>query len=290
MDSTLLSGVDDIANDLPWENGSPVRPARPSAPVHREKCPKCNGTGRYYGPSTHGHACFKCMGKGYFEFKTSPEQREKARARAGQAKLNRQQQKRLAAQAWRQQHEAEWDWLIRNASKDYNFSFAESLVDAVDKYGSLTENQLAAVRRCIEKEAARAVERQQIEAAAPTINSTALEDSFAKAMSNGFARPRLTMGDLCIKPAGPNSKNAGALYVTSHGAYLGKVHGGKFIRSRDCTPEQETEVVAFVTDPKAAAIAYGQRTGVCCVCNRQLTAEGSIDAGIGPICAGKFGW
>jgi hypothetical protein len=36
------------------------------------------------------------------------------------------------------------------------------------------------------------------------------------------------------------------------------------------------------------AKAYGKLYGVCCVCGRDLTDEGSIAAGIGPICAGKF--
>lgn len=33
---------------------------------------------------------------------------------------------------------------------------------------------------------------------------------------------------------------------------------------------------------------YGKVTGTCCVCSRRLTDEGSIEAGIGPICASKF--
>ena len=33
---------------------------------------------------------------------------------------------------------------------------------------------------------------------------------------------------------------------------------------------------------------YGAVYGVCCVCARTLTNESSIEAGIGPICAGKF--
>jgi hypothetical protein len=33
---------------------------------------------------------------------------------------------------------------------------------------------------------------------------------------------------------------------------------------------------------------YGRIYGVCIVCSRTLTDEGSIAAGIGPICAGKF--
>lgn len=33
---------------------------------------------------------------------------------------------------------------------------------------------------------------------------------------------------------------------------------------------------------------YGAVYGVCCVCSRTLTKESSIEAGIGPVCAGKF--
>jgi hypothetical protein len=47
--------------------------------------------------------------------------------------------------------------------------------------------------------------------------------------------------------------------------------------------------------PKAAtrmtldeAKAYGALTGTCCVCSRKLTDEGSIKAGIGPVCESKF--
>lgn len=33
---------------------------------------------------------------------------------------------------------------------------------------------------------------------------------------------------------------------------------------------------------------YGALYGTCCVCARTLTDEGSIEAGIGPVCASKF--
>lgn len=36
------------------------------------------------------------------------------------------------------------------------------------------------------------------------------------------------------------------------------------------------------------AKVYGQQTGTCCQCGRELTNENSIREGIGPICAGKF--
>lgn len=36
------------------------------------------------------------------------------------------------------------------------------------------------------------------------------------------------------------------------------------------------------------AKAFGALYGTCCVCGRMLTNENSIEAGIGPVCAGRF--
>lgn len=47
-------------------------------------------------------------------------------------------------------------------------------------------------------------------------------------------------------------------------------------------------VETLASDPKAAAIAFGKKTGACCICGRTLTDPESVKAGIGPICAAKF--
>lgn len=41
---------------------------------------------------------------------------------------------------------------------------------------------------------------------------------------------------------------------------------------------------------KEQAAEFGALYGFCVVCGRTLTDEGSIEAGIGPICASKNGW
>jgi len=41
-------------------------------------------------------------------------------------------------------------------------------------------------------------------------------------------------------------------------------------------------------DPLAAAVAYGRASGRCAVCGRDLTDPTSIEAGIGPVCAGRL--
>ena len=86
---------------------------------------------------------------------------------------------------------------------------------------------------------------------------------------------------MVISPAGAASKNPGALYVKAE---------CRFFAARECGAEQSAKVLAFIADPKAAAIAYGQETGVCCICNAALTNKESIEAGIGPVCATNMGW
>jgi len=114
--------------------------------------------------------------------------------------------------------------------------------------------------------------------------------TWAEVRGRGIKGLRLTIGNVVISPAGETSANPGALYVKSAGVYLGKIKDGRFYCSRDCTPDDETRVLAFVKDPKAAAESYGIETGTCCVCNATLTREESISGGIGPICRAKMGW
>jgi hypothetical protein len=47
----------------------------------------------------------------------------------------------------------------------------------------------------------------------------------------------------------------------------------------------KTQGIALTLD---AAKAYGHIYGMCVICGRTLTDEGSIAAGIGPVCASKF--
>jgi hypothetical protein len=65
---------------------------------------------------------------------------------------------------------------------------------------------------------------------------------------------------------------------------------GKFIPGRTCTSEIETAFLEPANDPKEAAIKYGRLTGNCAICGRQLDRKDSIERGIDPICAERFGW
>jgi len=163
----------------------------------------------------------------------------------------------------------------------------------------LTERQLESCRKLAHKAAARKAEAAARIAAAPAADTAGVDKlkaafdkaaAYAAERGRGLRRPRITIGETVISPAPAHGKNPGALYVKAGETYLGKIDAGRFYASRDCSPEMQSRVLAFIADPKAAAEAYGIETGVCCICNATLTNKVSIERGIGPICAEKFGW
>jgi len=290
----MNTAFDDMADDLDS--------SATSAPVDMEQaskqtfvkskcfsspCKRCGGSGRYHFYTGTTGKCFACLGEGKQYFKTSADDRAKARERA-QARKERELQDNI--DTFVQAHPEAWGWMLTNPQ----FEFANNMADAVRKYGSLTERQMAAVLKCVESSKRRLAEREAERVArvanAPVVDATRLEQAFSAAKSKGLQWPKITMGAMVVKPAPAHGANAGALYVTEHGQYLGKVMGGRFLKVRECADDAAQRVATLINDPKAAAEAYGKETGVCCICSRTLTNQESIDRGIGPICAEKFGW
>lgn len=260
---------------------------------YSEICPKCNGSGRYWRPSSRGVQCFACKGRGKFTYKTPPEVRARARERAAIAKVKLADNTARQAGEWATQHPLEAAWIITAAGR--GFGFAVAMRDALAKYGALTERQLETVVRLTaqdaERDAARKAEAEARTTAAPAITVEAIEVAMSNAREAGIKRPRLRLADFVFSPAPASGKNAGALYVkTNGGDYLGKVQGGKFVRAFGVAEEVAAEVVAVAADPKQAAVAYGKKYGSCACCGRELSNPESIALGIGPICAGKYGW
>lgn len=260
--------------------------ARTTAPGFVQQCWKCRGTGQ-----TRWGACFACKGAGGKTFKTSPEARAKASEQRAERKATRELD---AIQTWKAENRAAYEWLVATAPR---WDLAQSLLNGLHRYGSLTEKQLAIVTKGIARDAARSAERAQKASSAPLV-AVAGVDSLKAAFDRAIAytaekglklSPRITVAGITISPAKATSANPGALYVKNGSTYLGKVTGGRFFASRDCTPEAESKVLGFISDPADAAKVYGQTTGTCCVCNATLRSEWK-HKGIGPICAEKFGW
>jgi hypothetical protein len=257
-----------------------------------EPCTKCNGTGVYYGYSRYGSVCFKCDGKKVLYFKRPKAERDASRIKA-QERKERQLQENLTAVET--QYPILKDWWT-----DSTFEFAVSMRTAAQKFGALTEKQLAAALRVAEKfaetkrerEAEKAKEAERI-AALPVLDVSHITTAFERAKEKGIKYPKMNLFSGLMKlkfsRAPDTGKNAGAVYVKdANDVYLGKIADGKFRKSYDCDSEMETEVIKVCSDPEQAAIAYGMRFGACAICSRPLTNGESIDLGIGPICASKF--
>lgn len=288
-----MTRLNDSLDNLFNGDTGPVRTSartdfRSAEQTFTEGCPKCHGTGQ-----TRWGVCFKCNGAGKRTFKTSPQARAQGRVNAAERRADT---RAAAVTEWSEANPAEAAWII---AKEATFGFAASMRDSLLKYGSLTDNQTAAIRRCIEQDAARAAAAQERVANAPVADTAGVDRlkaafdhaiEYSRQKGRKLASPRITIGGVVISPAKATSANAGALYVKEGQTYLGKIAAGKFITSRECTDEQRGKVLAFVADPIAAAEAYGKEYNTCCVCNRTLTAEESMSRFIGPICAEKMGW
>lgn len=242
---------------------------------YAETCPSCKGRGRFisYAGRDCG-PCFKCKGRGKMTFKTSPDQRAKARERAQDAKTS-------AAQAFQDAYAVELTYLASRAGR---WEFAQAMLDAGHKYNGWTERQLAAIRAAM----AREVDRAKTRATGTPADVAKVQASLSAALASGLKYPKLRLSDFVFSLASQTSANAGAVYVKSGDTYLGKVAQGRFIGSRDCNPELAAAIIAAAADPAAAAKAYGLQTGSCSCCGRELTDPVSVAAGIGPICASRF--
>ena len=159
-------------------------------------------------------------------------------------------------------------------------SFAASLVSQYASRGTLTEKQTGAAVAMLMKIKAKKAERD----AAPQIDLSNIVEMFNKA-HEAIKTPKFRYDDLVISRAPDSGVNAGALYVKVNGEYAGKVKEGKWFGSQDVL----AKLKEIAENPLESAVAYGRKTGNCSMCGRLLTNHGSIDRGIGPICAERFG-
>jgi hypothetical protein len=189
----------------------------------------------------------------------------------------------MTYQQFQSAHPVEFQWINENALA---FDFARSLNNSLVRYGSLTEKQIQAVRKCIN---AKADAKKRAETA-QSVDVSAIQDAFNRALSSGVKRPRLRLDTFTFSLAPLTGKNSGALYVKEGEQYLGKVLAGKFLRVRDCDDRTEKRVVDCAVDPHNSAIAYGKKFGVCSACGLTLSREDSIARSMGAICAKRYGW
>ena len=169
-------------------------------------------------------------------------------------------------------------------------SFAPSVLEQHHKVRAWSERQIAAVTSMMAKcEAKREAAKAEREAKSTDVDLSPIAEMFATAAESGYKRPLYRAEGIRLKPG----KN-GALYVLSdtrteegrfgeQPLYEGKIAYGKFFAGRYAATDTATALLEIAKAPRAAAVRYGQKTGRCSCCGRELTKHSSIDAGIGPI-------
>ena len=163
-------------------------------------------------------------------------------------------------------------------------SFAASLVEQFSDRGSLSDKQTGAAVAMLMKVKANKANKPE----APSVDLSNIVAIFDKA-HEAIKTPKFRFEDLVISRAPDAGANAGALYVKVGGEYMGKVKEGKFFGIRFTPEDTLSKLKQIAESPLSAAVAYGRRTGACACCGRELTVHASIERGIGPICAERFG-
>jgi hypothetical protein len=194
-------------------------------------------------------------------------------------------------------------WIEAKAS---TFEFAAAMLVAVQRFGDLTENQAAAVQRCVERDAARQAPNSARQT--PSATFPAIRAAFDQLVLAGGRKP-ITIGDLTLSLAPASGRNAGAIYVKSHGAYVGKIvptqDGPMFMPTRECPDTVLPALLVIEADPRGAVQAHAARIAAtiaaaaaegrvismpCGCCGLTLTDPVSIARGIGPVCSSRWGF
>lgn len=254
-------------------------------------CEVCGGRGKVekaYGYSEYTrrvyvNKCKACNGRGHFF--ANAETRAKRRASATASKGKKLEAKREAFEA---AHPGLAAFLADAASWS---GFANSLTAAILQYGGLTEPQEISATKMRTKCEANAAKREAEKVATrEAVDLAAIRTMFDAAIESGKKKPTYRAEGLVISKAPDHGRNAGALYVKDGHAYAGKIIGAAFEPVRDAAADVIDRLRIIAADPADAAIRYGRETGSCSCCGRELTRADSIAAGIGPICAMKWGF
>jgi hypothetical protein len=259
----------------------------PAAQTFKVPCAKCHGTGsfRSYSGRTVG-PCFTCKGKGFFERKQSAQQLATNRAKAADRKAASAQEN---WKSFAERFEAEAAWMLATFPR---WDFAAKMVEAVQKYGDLTEGQLAAVRRGIVRDEERAAQKAAAAqvAQAPTSGTTypAIRAFLQVGKDAGLKAPGLGYGRLAVSMAKDSSRNPGAIYVKWDGAYAGKIGTDGILRPMINDSELLAALAELEANPRKVACEKGRELGSCVICGLTLTDPVSIERGIGPICWSKW--
>lgn len=128
-------------------------------------------------------------------------------------------------------------------------------------------------------------------------NFSAVNAVFAKAKAH-LKQPKIRLSlptgqKVALSLAPDHGNNPGFIYLKVAGDYAGKIAPtGAFTPYKlpaDVLAAVQALFVMLGDDPAAVAAAYGQETGSCCFCAKELTKAESLAVGYGPDCAEHYG-
>lgn len=284
-----LDFMDGLEEDNPRDHV-----AKATNPKYARKtytCEGCNGRGTFKG-GNNAYKCNMCHGRGTLV--TDPASR--AKARASNRKLQGKRNEEAQAVNAKVGDGFLLQWLKEVQSWN---SFAASLIDQHNRGKIWSEKQIAASRKMYlkwkETNAKKAEAKAERLGAAPAVDLRPIRKMFDEVIAKGFKRPMYRADGLRIKPG-----KDGSLYVLTedrmeHGyygeqpGYEGKISDNRFFAAREAAPETTDKLKDIAEDPLGAAVRYGNATGRCACCGRELTKHESIARGIGPTCAERWG-
>lgn len=120
---------------------------------------------------------------------------------------------------------------------------------------------------------------------------------FNKAKESGLTRIALLMQTASGQTLRLTMARDGGVNVKTRGSFEEATYFGKVTTAGKFQPHHSTQqptdlltaLKELAANPTEVARAYGRKTGACCCCGRELTNHESIELGIGPICADKWG-
>ena len=143
--------------------------------------------------------------------------------------------------------------------------FAVSLAQQFARNGRLSDKQEASARSMYEKAQARQAQRQ------------------AQAPANPVTEIGMYLNAEGVAYRVKQSKSSGRLYA-SRFVPEAQARADRFVYEGGAVYRLDASMRMTLEQAKALGAQYSQ----CCVCGRDLSAEESVEAGIGPVCAGRL--
>lgn len=133
------------------------------------------------------------------------------------------------------------------------------------------------------------------------IDLSKIIELFDGAVERGLKWPKIRFDasaagvPLVMSRAGSTAASPHTVNLTDGGRYpdnlfYGRIRrDGTFYQGRDYRPEVLPFLERLADGTADVAAMYGQHTGHCCFCGRELTDGRSVSVGYGPVCADKWG-